>query len=219
MPTNTNKTYVRAEVMDLNRSNTRLDTKSQIFNTSLRLFAVGGYENVSIRTIADAVGIKTASIYYHYSNKEQILEACYNFYVEHCHATRLNKDQYGPIVRQGTKEGILKILNYSFPGSIMENMILSLRVIFSRIYTDVKAKEIYMDEINCSMQYLTEFFNFGIEIGRFHEFNVSAVALIFLSSRLFVAQSVTMNSDQKAEWHKAELEVFDELINILPFIY
>lgn len=196
-----------------------VDTKSQIFNTALRMFSAKGYENVSIRDIADAVGIKTASIYYHYKCKEEILHACYNFFVEHRHETRLNKEQYEPIIRQGTKEEVLKVLNYSFPDFIVENMILSLLVIFSRTYTDIKAKEIYIDEINSSIQYLTEFFKLGIEMGRFHEFNVSAVSLIFLSSRLFIAQSITIKLEQDSDWGKAQLEVFDELLNIVPFIY
>ena len=51
------------------------DTKTQIFNTALRLFATSGVENVSMRDLADAVGIKAASIYNHYTSKEQIVEA------------------------------------------------------------------------------------------------------------------------------------------------
>lgn len=196
-----------------------LDTKSQIFNAALRLFAVNGYENVSIRAIADAVGIKTASIYYHYKNKEEILDACYNFYVEHRHSTRLRKEQYEPIIRQGTKKEVLNVLNYSYSDAIVENMILSLLTIFSHMYTDDKAKEIYIDEINCSMKYLEEFFKLGIEIGRFHEFNIPALSWIFLSSRIFVAQSITLSPEQTSEWGNTQLEIFDELLKIFPFKY
>ena len=57
------------------------DTKTRILNTALRLFAVSGVENVSMRDIANAVGIKAASIYNHYVNKEQIVDACYDFFL------------------------------------------------------------------------------------------------------------------------------------------
>lgn len=197
----------------------KVDTKLLIFNTALRLFAEKGYENVSIRNIAEVVGIKTASIYYHYSNKEQILEDCYNFYIKHRYSTRLEREQYEQIIRHGTKKEILNVINYAYPDSIVENMILSLLTIFSRMYIDTKAKDIYADEVNRSMQYLIEFFNVGIEVGRFHEFNVPAVSLVLLSSRLFTAQSVTLQLELKDDWRKTELDVFDELLNIIPFKY
>ncbi len=49
-------------------------TKDRIFDASLDLFAERGYDGVSIRDIADAVGIKESSIYKHYSSKAEIME-------------------------------------------------------------------------------------------------------------------------------------------------
>ena len=76
-----------------------MGTKSQIFSVSLRLFAVHGYENVSVRQIADAVGIKAGSIYNHYATKEEILDSCYEFWMNNRHATRPNKEQYENIIK------------------------------------------------------------------------------------------------------------------------
>ncbi|MDL2280741.1 TetR/AcrR family transcriptional regulator [Selenomonadales bacterium OttesenSCG-928-I06] len=201
--------------MDVNDS----DTKTQIFNTALRLFAANGYENVSIRNIADVVGIKTSSIYYHYGSKEEILDDCYNFYLEHRHDTRLEKDQYEPIIRSGTKEEVFATVNYLFSEEVIENMVLTLFIIFSRMYTDTKAKEIYMDEINCSMKYLGEFFNFGVQIGRFHEFNIPAVSLVILSFKMFIGQSILIEPEQTSSWQKAEKESCSELPKLIPFKY
>lgn len=201
--------------MDINIT----DTKSQIFNVALRLFAANGYENVSIRAIAHAVGIKTASIYYHYKNKEEILEACYDFFLKNRHVVRLKKEEYMPIIKQGTKQEILGVLCYSFPEDIIENMILSLIIIYSRIYSDNRAKEVYVDDIDCSMRYLIEFFNCGIQAGRFHNFNVTAVSLIFLSSRLFSAQSVTIDVTHENDWFKIANDAVNDLLNLIPFQY
>lgn len=212
---NGNNEKNKAGVEDIDK----LDTKAQIFNAALRLFAANGYENVSIRTIAGEVGIKTASIYYHYKSKEEILEACYNFFLENRHISRLNKDQYEPIIRQGTKKEILGVIIYAFPESIRENMILSLTIIFSRIYSDTRANEIYLDEIDCSMKYLIELFNCGIQIGRFYDFNVEPVSLIILNSRLFGAQAVTIDPEQKSTWLRMANDVFGELLNLIPFRY
>ena len=48
-------------------------TKETIINETLTLFSEKGFEGVSMRDIAAAVGIKAASIYNHFKNKEEIL--------------------------------------------------------------------------------------------------------------------------------------------------
>lgn len=51
------------------------DTKEKILNESLALFSVRGYDGVSMSDIAANVGIKAASIYKHYSGKEDIFRS------------------------------------------------------------------------------------------------------------------------------------------------
>ncbi|WP_222618472.1 TetR/AcrR family transcriptional regulator [Nakamurella sp. PAMC28650] len=50
-------------------------TADQIVATAARLFASDGYHEVGMREIADALGIRGASLYHHYSSKEEILYA------------------------------------------------------------------------------------------------------------------------------------------------
>lgn len=51
------------------------DTKEKILNEALDLFSVKGYDGVSMSDIASTVGIKAASIYKHYSGKEDIFHS------------------------------------------------------------------------------------------------------------------------------------------------
>ena len=51
------------------------NTKERIQEEALKLFAQLGYKSVSIRDISKQVGIKESSIYYHYKNKQAILDA------------------------------------------------------------------------------------------------------------------------------------------------
>lgn len=48
------------------------NTRQIIIDISIRLFAQSGYTNVSVRDIAAAVGIKPASLYYHFDNKQTL---------------------------------------------------------------------------------------------------------------------------------------------------
>lgn len=50
------------------------NTKEQILDVSLDLFSVRGYEATSISQIADAVGLRKASLYSHFANKQDILD-------------------------------------------------------------------------------------------------------------------------------------------------
>jgi AcrR family transcriptional regulator len=50
------------------------DTKSQIEKAALELFSTQGYEKTSLREIAERVGITKASLYYHYSSKQDLLQ-------------------------------------------------------------------------------------------------------------------------------------------------
>lgn len=49
-------------------------TKEKIFIAAVDLFAEKGYDATSMREIAEAVGIKKASLYSHYKSKDDILE-------------------------------------------------------------------------------------------------------------------------------------------------
>lgn len=54
-----------------------MTTKEKIIQESLRLFSSRGYDGVSMREIAAAVGIKGASIYNHFKGKEDIFQAIF----------------------------------------------------------------------------------------------------------------------------------------------
>jgi AcrR family transcriptional regulator len=49
-------------------------TKQKILDVAIDLFAQHGYDAVSMQDIAQTVGIKKASLYYHFTGKDQILK-------------------------------------------------------------------------------------------------------------------------------------------------
>lgn len=55
-----------------------MTTKEKIIFESLRLFSKEGYDGVSMREIASAVGIKGASLYNHFSGKDEIFNAIFD---------------------------------------------------------------------------------------------------------------------------------------------
>ena len=51
------------------------DTRNKILKSSLMLFSVDGFDAVSIRTIADAVGIGNSALYKHFKSKREIFDS------------------------------------------------------------------------------------------------------------------------------------------------
>jgi AcrR family transcriptional regulator len=49
--------------------------RPRILRTALQLFAELGYENTSIRELGARLGITSAALYYHFTNKAEILES------------------------------------------------------------------------------------------------------------------------------------------------
>ena len=52
----------------------KANTRDEILKVALDLFSVNGYEATSISQIADAVGIRKASLYSHFISKQEILD-------------------------------------------------------------------------------------------------------------------------------------------------
>ncbi|WP_227997985.1 TetR/AcrR family transcriptional regulator [Nocardia australiensis] len=61
-------------------------TKIAIRDAALKLFAAKGFEQTSLREVADAVGITKASLYYHYASKLDLLVAIIDPIVDHMRA-------------------------------------------------------------------------------------------------------------------------------------
>jgi AcrR family transcriptional regulator len=57
------------------RKASALSTREEILAAAATLFGTQGYTETSTRQIADAVGIKQASLYYHFADKSQILRS------------------------------------------------------------------------------------------------------------------------------------------------
>lgn len=52
----------------------RQNTRDRILDASLDLFSVNGFDGVSVKQIADQVGIKDSSLYKHFRSKQEILD-------------------------------------------------------------------------------------------------------------------------------------------------
>jgi len=99
------------------------NTKQEILNAALDLFSVQGYEATSVSQIADAVGIRKATMYSHFSSKQDILDALTESVLEQYekHSVFSNADWSDPNFT-ADKHGIT-------PESIIESVVGHVRYI------------------------------------------------------------------------------------------
>ena len=59
------------------------NTKQKIIDESMKLFSIHGFDTVSIRTIAAAVGVGNSALYKHFKSKKEIMDAIVSYSVEY----------------------------------------------------------------------------------------------------------------------------------------
>ena len=72
-------------------------TKQRILDAALELFSTQGFEATSIAQIADAVGVRKASLYSHFDSKQDILDRLIESIMEDYakHSVRSTADRIG----------------------------------------------------------------------------------------------------------------------------
>lgn len=60
-----------------------MNTKEKIIYEALNLFSTKGFDSISVRDIAKAVGIKASSLYNHFKNKQDIFDTIIKKYSEY----------------------------------------------------------------------------------------------------------------------------------------
>lgn len=99
---------------------TKGTTKQEILDAALDLFSVQGYEATSISQLAEAVGIRKASLYSHFENKQAILDALIQTTMEEYekHSIFANADWDDPAFTKGKENMTPEMATQMFIGQI-----------------------------------------------------------------------------------------------------
>lgn len=82
-------------------------TRKKILNISEKLFSEKGYDGTSIQEIADAVNINKALIYYHFKNKQDIIDSLFEHTLEEMLSIQSNTQDES---RSSDEERIINII-------------------------------------------------------------------------------------------------------------
>src|SRR3954471_6839617 len=85
------------------------DTRQEILDAALDLFAVGGFFGTSMRQIATEVGVRESALYHHFPSKEAILHGLLAE-LGPARAEVLTQVDVPALVKQVGAEGMLRML-------------------------------------------------------------------------------------------------------------
>ena len=106
--------------------------KQKILNEALTLFAEKGYSAVYVGEIADAVGIKTPSLYKHYKSKQDIFNSCVEVFAERMENIRNNMQLPGSKTASFSyetiaEEHLIEVANALFMFYLQDNVAAKFR--------------------------------------------------------------------------------------------
>ncbi|HHU71837.1 MAG TPA: TetR/AcrR family transcriptional regulator [Clostridiales bacterium] len=183
-----------------------MKTKDLILHTSLRLFSKRGYDGVSMRDLAAEVGIKAASIYNHFSSKDEIFNSLL-LEMEKRYEQMINKIN----VPNGTsKEAAMEYVDISEEQlqQIAGGLFLYFakdefagpfrKMITAEQYRNSAAGNVFREMfINGALEYQTDLFQALIEQGEFIEADPEIIALHFYSPIFLLLESYDESHEQK----------------------
>ena len=109
-----------------------MTTEQKILNEALTLFAEKGYSAVYVGEIADAVGIKTPSLYKHYKSKQDIFNSCVEVFAERMENIRNNMQLPGSKTASFSyetiaEEHLIEVANALFMFYLQDNVAAKFR--------------------------------------------------------------------------------------------
>ncbi|MEJ7635028.1 TetR family transcriptional regulator [Aeromicrobium sp.] len=88
------------------RSTKAEQTRQSIIDAAMRLFRSGGYDQATMRAIADEAGVSVGNAYYYFSSKEHLIQAYYD-QIQHAHADAAEIPLAGETDFTGRLRGVL----------------------------------------------------------------------------------------------------------------
>ena len=162
-------------------------SKNRILDSAIELFMLRGFDNVSLKDIANSVGLRQSTIYNHFGSKQEILDTLFDFYCHHFLECRLSLNDVEYKLRNEGIMDVFRCVTYDFKDEYLKKMTNITKIIFQRISIDDRAEEIAKSLLIAEgIQYVETVFNRAIEIGRFAPFDTHLMAVFINSFRVFL---------------------------------
>lgn len=162
-------------------------TRESIREAAIDLFSVKGYDAVSIRDIAGAVGINEASIYNHFHCKEDILDSIIEAFIAEFSSNAAEVPLEELLEKHGP-EGFIKIAVGAYLERLKEPRIGKInRLICIELYHNKKVRSFFKDTfMEPSYGIWERIFRKMMELGYIREYDAGMLAAEFFNYLIFL---------------------------------
>jgi len=201
--------------MDKN-NNGLTSTKDKIMKTAAKMFSERGYDKVTTREIAKAIGINSASIYHHFSSKKEILKSLYGYYSEQIRKSRPDLNYLLRLAETEPPHEVLIKSEFHFDdeirGLLDQILVTAARMIVSDAESERFIRENIFDSIKNTLEPLLDYM---IKSGKIMPFDIKTF-LDILSHYCFSAAALNNSvfSQSVAEYQACLASIFSMIIPI-----
>lgn len=203
----------------------KIDRKSQILIECLALFSKHGYDGVSMRDIAKAVGFRESALYKHYKSKQEILDSILIVmkarFEEAAKAIKLPDGDDFSVLATEYKSGGLDALKKQCSALFLywlkdEQAAQFRRLLMLEQFRHSLAKNLLQEYLmDGPLQYQATLFEKMIEIGYFKKIDSEVLALQFYSP-IFL---LLCQYDGKPEEESEALSLLERFVEIFDATY
>jgi AcrR family transcriptional regulator len=185
-------------------SRKKVNTKQKIIESAIIMFSEYGYYRVSTRDIANAVHIKSASLYSHFASKDDILTSIYDLYKEKMGKVLPDLDELYKLAETAPPFEVLTKTNFFFEPEDQEIMdrVVTIAAVESR--TDKRSEEFLKECIfSLPINFTAKLLERMLELGRIEPLDIDAF-VVLLANFCFSAaiRNFTVDPITMEDWMK-----------------
>ncbi|MDR3120793.1 MAG: TetR/AcrR family transcriptional regulator [Clostridiales bacterium] len=185
------------------------NTKERILLASATLFAKKGYYGVSVKDIANEVGIKAASLYNHYESKEALwmavlerIQELYLMYFDRLETARAYAETF---------EDVVDNLFYELREAVHMFLMYGISLIQTEQFHSRVAADLFHGLLlNYSIDFIQKQFDECVEQGLVRPFDTRTVATMLMHS-ILVLNNVRVHEDLGREFPCGVSEQYDAI--------
>lgn len=180
-----------------------MTTKQKILNEALSLFSEKGYSAVYVGEIAEAVGIKTPSLYKHYKSKQDIFNSCVAVFSERMENIRNDMRLPGSkaaafTYETVTEEHLIEVANALFLFYLQDNVAAKFRkMLMIERYHNPELNQLFEDLfIGGAVAHEEKIFSDLMDAKVIKRDNPHIIALRFYTPIFYLLQKYDMRPDE-----------------------
>ena len=196
-------------------------TREQIMDAAIDLFAQKGYDAVSIREIARAVGIRESSIYNHYKGKEDIMDSITDYFITEMSRFTLDEVSMEDMLAQYGPEKYMDLAGRAYMEHIKGPRIEKIfRLISIELYRNERVRDFFRTTILAApLQAWEQMFRRMMDLGYIRAYDAGLLAREFFYYCMYLYFEYFFIDYDKLEYETFVDSIMDSLSGHIRFMF